>query len=103
MSEEYREYRSRRTPRKSPAKKSFSYLKKLLRQTIFSVIIFSVVISPELLGINSGRHIKAFTKSALLYTVDISNVSNFFKDIYRNSTHKGEEINEESEAVSKNL
>ncbi|MBR5155017.1 MAG: hypothetical protein IKW62_00855 [Clostridia bacterium] len=103
MSEEYREYKSRRTTRKNTKKRGLGYSKKLFKQTVFSIIIFTTVISPELLGIDSGKYIKDITKAALLYTIDTSSISKIFKDIYSNSIYKGEEKNENTQTTSKNL
>ncbi len=103
MSKEYREYTSRRATHKSTNKKGFGYFKKLIRQAIVSAIIFSVVITPELMGIEMGKYIKNLTKSALLYTVDTNGINKFFKDIYLDSIHKGDEKNEKTETTSKNI
>ncbi len=103
MREEYREYKTGRAVRKNANKKSFGYLKKLFRQTVFSIIIFSVIVSPEFFGISSGKYIKSIAKEALLYTIDTSGISKLFKDFYSNSIHKGEKTNEEINADSKNI
>ena len=100
MREEYSEYKGRQNRRHKKSAKSTGYLKKLLRQTIFSVIIFSVVISPEILGLSFGKNIKEITKSALLYTIDAEIVSQAFKNIY---PHKGEEDNAKETTSAKDI
>ncbi len=92
MREEYTEYNGRRSHKHNTHKKNTGYLKKLLRQTLFSIIILSVVISPELLGLEIGKNIKDITKSALLYTIDTEFITEAFKNIY---PYKGEIKNAE--------
>ena len=100
MREEYSEYKGRQNRKPKKSAKITEYLKKLLKQTIFSLIIFSAVISPEHLGLSIGKNIKEITKSALFYTVDTEIVSQAFKNIY---PHKGEENNAKETTFSKDI
>ncbi len=100
MREEYSEYKGRQKRKPPKAKKNAGYLKKLLRQTVFSVIIFSVVISPELMGFNFGKNIKEIAKSALFYTIDTDIVTEVFKNIY---PRKGDSSNDKETEVAKDI
>ncbi len=100
MREEYSEYKGRRNRKPNTEKKNTTYLKKLLRQTVFSVIIFSVIISPELLGFDFGKNIKSVTKSALFYTINTTVITEAFKNIY---PHKGEQNDAKKTNSAKNI
>ena len=100
MREEYTEYKGRRDHRTRNTKKNTGYLKKLLRQTVFSSIIFTIVISPELLGVSFGKNIRAITKSALFYTIDTQFVTDVFKNF---QPHKGEQNNAKETTARKDI
>ncbi len=100
MRGEYSEYKGRQNRNPKKIHKNTGYLKKLFRQTIISIIIFSAVISPELLGLELGKNIKSLTKSALFYTIDTSIVSQVFKNIY---PYKGETNNAKETKSAKDI
>ncbi len=97
MREEYTEYKGRKNHNN---KKNTSYIKKLIRQTIFSIVIFTMVISPEILGMEFGNKIKSVAKSALFYTIDTKIVTEAFKNIY---PRKGEHKNDKENTSAKNI
>ena len=99
MREEYTEYKGRRNRKSSKIQKQSGYFKKLLKQTIVSILIFSAVVSPEFLGLDFGQAIRAIAKSALLYTIDTSAMTDVFKNIYQS---KGE-TNEKEASTKRNI
>ncbi len=100
MHDEYSQYQGRRSRRSDNSKKNPHFPKKLLKQTLFSILIFSAIISPELLGMKFGKKVKTITKSALFYTIDTEIITNTFKSIYPS---KGEDTDGTKDTVSKDI
>ncbi len=100
MREKYSEYRGRQNRRPQKAPKNKGYLRKFLRQTVFSVIIFSAVISPESMGLNFGKDIKSITKSALFYTINTDALTEVFKNL---QPRKGESTNDKETETAKDI
>lgn len=99
MSEEYREYKRRRTTNNHKPTKKFHFPKKLGFQAAISlVLLISIYILNFSIKENS---INTYIKSAVLYQPDTSELADIFENILNLYTKEGN--NNEKNTITKNL
>ena len=103
MSDEYREYRSRRTPQPNKPRKKRPFLKRFLLQCLASLLIFSVIFVPGIFSASISNSIKSAARSALDYTVNIDRVSHFLEELLDNFPKKGVTPDDDSQLPEKKL
>ena len=103
MPDEYREYRSRRTPKTNNPRKKKPFLKRLFFQCLASLLIFSVIFVPGIFGASISNPIKNAARSALGYKVNIDHISHFLEELLDNFPKKGVTTDEDSKLPEKKL
>lgn len=99
MSEEYREYRGRRTSSTDKTKKQFAFPKKLGVQTVISLALLITVCTVKFSFKESI--INTYIKSAVLYQPDTSRLTDMLGGILNLYTEEG--MNNEENNVTENL
>ena len=103
MPDEYREYQSRRTPQPNKPHKKKSFLKRFLLQCLASLLIFSIIFVPGILGTSISNSIKNAARSALGYTVNIDHISHFLEKLLDKFPQKGVTSDDNSQMPEKKL
>ena len=99
MAHEYREYHSARTQVPKENKRKRRLLKKLLKQLIFAIIIFSAV---YLFKFSASDELNRYIKNAFLYKPDTTFITDTVKNVLnideKNSEEEGTK-NENTEEI----
>lgn len=103
MPDEYRKYRSRRTPQTNKSLKKRPFLKRFLFQCLASLLIFSVIFVPGIFGASISNSIKNTARFALGYTINIDHISHFLEELLDNFQQKGVTTNDDSQLPEKKL
>lgn len=85
--ENYREYRGRNQRKIPPKKPEFRYPKKLIRQTVISLLILAVIFSPMEKNGTYKSKIKDWVSFALSYQIDIEKISDAISNILQKSIY----------------
>ncbi len=96
MAEDQLKPRNKRTASLNKSKRKNVFFKKLLRQFLASFLILSVIFAPKFLGFRISSSIQEKVKSALLYKVEASHISDFLNDLFESIKNKGELKNDPS-------
>lgn len=94
MAREYREYRSSRSQAPKENKRKHRFLKKILRQLIFALIIFSAV---YLLKFSVSDELNGYIKNAFLYKPDTTFITDTVKKALKINEKNTEEEGNENE------
>ncbi len=83
--ENNREYRGRSQRKNTTKKLTFSYIKKLIRQSIISLLILGLIFSPNVVNGKDTSKIQEWVRLALNYKIDIGRLSDILSDILQKS------------------
>jgi len=97
MSKEYREYNPRRTTSAKKRNPASRFGKKLLKQLVFSVIIFSVICGFKLY---SSSKINEYIQSAFLYQPDTSFITNTIKSVFNHTNEQNQKEGSTNEEIT---
>ena len=99
--ENYREYRGRNQRKNTPKKPKFSYTKKLIRQSIISLLILVLIFSPKLANGNNSSKIQEWVRLALNYKINMSRLSDILSSFLQKSipAYNQGDSNEEQKIV----
>ena len=100
---EYQRPRTHST-REKKNKHSHSYAKKLVRQFVFSTILFVMLCPPNAIGSELSAKIRAVSKSALTYKVNTESLTSTIKQFFPKATENPKEETEvpTNESTSQN-
>jgi len=84
MAIEYREYRHKREARKERTPHTHKFFRKLLRQTLLSLIIFIAVLGLKATTSNNPGKISIFFRTAMTEPVNTESIKYFFNSFIRN-------------------
>ncbi|MBQ9757891.1 MAG: hypothetical protein IJW15_05725 [Clostridia bacterium] len=100
MAREYKEYRSVRAPHPKENKRKHRFLRKIFKQFVFAIIIFSAI---YFFRLSASEKINDYIKNAFLYDPDTTFITDTVKNILKTTAKDTKKEGAQNESTQETL